>query len=513
MISKLNFNSDSEYLFWQTNAQTDLATILNVAKYQHDWMPQSSSLLLFYDDFDQHLRLAEQYLVRIAGQTLLTSQTQILKQSDKPVPGFATEFEQDDWRTAMSELIGLRKLENQLRIKTDIQQLELRDDEHKCVARAVFILTERGIYASLEPVRGYAKAHKQLYTSLSKLGFTGTELTFTARLLELHKEQLPETVTPATVKIKPDDVIGDTVCKMCISMIDTARSHENGVLTKSQDTEFLHDYRVSLRKTRSLVSLMKSIFPADAHQQIKQKLAEIMRPTNAARDLDVYLLEQADYEQMLPEELRAGLPAMFNDFKKQHIKAYQELNAWLSSSAYGKEIENCQAWFAHMLENNATPQAQQPVLAAVNQSVLKKYRKILKLGRIIHPETPDEQVHDLRLECKKFRYLLDFFAPLYPKAELSKLMKKLKKMQNTLGAFNDYSVQQEALHDYLNTARPNKKLHMSVGALILVLAQKQTEQRQQVEQKFAEFAQPATSDLVQSLFSLTTTTSKKEITA
>jgi hypothetical protein len=42
-----------------------------------------------------------------------------------------------------------------------------------------------------------------------------------------------------------------------------------------------------------------------------------------------------------------------------------------------------------------------------------------------------------------------------------------------------------------------------VGALILVLSQKQIEQRLKVEAKFAEFAGPETAELIQELFSET----------
>lgn len=512
MILKLNSEPKSVACFWHSDVTISTELSLKVAGYQQDWSASAPSLLLFYDDHDLHLRQADTYLVRIAGLTLFTSNFKTLLHCQQSVPGFANEFSDETWQSTLKPLIGVRKLETVLRLKTDLQQLELRDEEQKCVARAQFLKTEQGTYVQAECIRGYDKAHKHLCKLLTKAGFQDTSLGFASCIQTQCQHLMPVPVKVKPTLIKPDSPVSEVVCSMCLNMLEAAQAHEQGVIHKSEDTEFLHEYRVCLRKTRSLVSLMKAIFPVQAHQQIKQQLADIMRPSNEARDLDVYLLDQEDYRQMLPEELATGLPAMFEDFTKRHVSAYKALKAWLSSDQYHKAMTQCLTWFRDMQGHNPVAKGQQPVQKRVNKQVLKKYQKILKLGAAINPDTPDEQVHDLRLECKKFRYLLDFFAPLYPQFELDKLIKKLKKMQNTLGAFNDYSVQQEALHKYLDEAQPEKNLHMSVGALILVLAQKQIEQRQRVEKKFAAFAEPATSELVHSLFTTGKQSGNEEVT-
>jgi len=67
-----------------------------------------------------------------------------------------------------------------------------------------------------------------------------------------------------------------------------ARQNEDGIKA-DYDTEFLHDYRVSLRKVRSVLSLFKG-----ENIALKQAFSDIMKGTNQLRDLDVYLLDKQE---------------------------------------------------------------------------------------------------------------------------------------------------------------------------------------------------------------------------
>lgn len=470
--------------------------IINIHKFVCDWTEKEPTTLAFYDNYDQQIRAANQYLFHHEGCYQLASDLEITSSVVHRRSDFASDIHDENLRNRLTKLIGLRKLEATLKLKVAMHFLALRDDEQKCVVKAKVLCSDNGVYIYAESLRGYQKAYQQFCKQLKKLGFANSQRFMYAQLFVDNLADV--TPVPEVRKYLPQihDKTAEAVGKMCTAMMDNARSHEYGVIHTSEDTEYLHDYRVSMRKTRSLVSLMKGIFPEEQHTQIKDRLAELMRPTNLARDLDVYLLEQHKYEAMLPENLREGLPLMFDDFRIQHSDAYSELKSWLSSDEYVKEVESCRAWFAGFDLSLLPKNASKSVALVIDKLVQNKFQKVIATGKLITPESPDDEVHELRLECKKFRYLLDFFGSVYPQAEMAKLLKKLKRMQNTLGLFNDYSVQQEALHDYLDKSRQNKKIHVSVGALILVLAQKQLEQRKQVEIRFSEFANAETAELL-----------------
>ena len=82
--------------------------------------------------------------------------------------------------------------------------------------------------------------------------------------------------------------------------------------------------------------------------------------------------------------------------------------------------------------------------------VLKRYGKVCKIARSIDGKTADDVIHQLRIHCKKLRYLMEFFSPLFPENEIKTLIKSLKVLQDNLGNFNDYSVQQKFLRHVLD---------------------------------------------------------------
>ena len=63
------------------------------------------------------------------------------------------------------------------------------------------------------------------------------------------------------------------------------------------------------------------------------------------------------------------------------------------------------------------------------------------MGAAIDDASPPEALHDLRKKGKELRYLLEFFAGLYPAEVVKPMVKTLKALQDTLGRFQDREVQ------------------------------------------------------------------------
>ena len=86
----------------------------------------------------------------------------------------------------------------------------------------------------------------------------------------------------------------------------------------------------------------------------------------------------------------------------------------------------------------------------------------------------DEDLHNLRIDCKKLRYLLEFFTSLFPKTQMKLLIKQLKQLQDNLGDFNDLSVQQARLLEVAGElpadAPGTAKALVATGALPSLLA-------------------------------------------
>jgi CHAD domain-containing protein len=101
----------------------------------------------------------------------------------------------------------------------------------------------------------------------------------------------------------------------------------------------------------------------------------------------------------------------------------------------------------------------------------------------------------LRIECKKLRYLLEFFASLFPSKEMSKMIRQLKRLQDNLGEFTDLEVQQRFLLSVaealdMDDAGTRRAL-VATGALVETMARRQQDVKANFAETFREFASPA----------------------
>ena len=65
-------------------------------------------------------------------------------------------------------------------------------------------------------------------------------------------------------------------------------------------------------------------------------------------------------------------------------------------------------------------------------------------------ELADEKIHAARKAAKKYRYLHEIFLPvLDDRKHTSKRVKRLRKLQNLLGSYNDLVVEEARFHEIL----------------------------------------------------------------
>ena len=96
------------------------------------------------------------------------------------------------------------------------------------------------------------------------------------------------------------------------SVLDFADAHHRALtaalianepgLRANLDSEFLHDFRVALRRTRSLLGQLKHVFPENVVAHFGAEFSWMGRLTGPPRDLDVLVLSLRDQ----PEDVDAG---------------------------------------------------------------------------------------------------------------------------------------------------------------------------------------------------------------
>ncbi|TMV06533.1 CHAD domain-containing protein [Ruegeria sediminis] len=454
--------------------------------------PAGTQPFALLDCFDQSLRQSGRVLLETGGELHLLGDDGLIGTQPAERPGnFVADLAPGPVRKALADFPALRALMPVCEGQFEKRELALLDQRGKVRAGArITTLRAEGGAVTLVALRRAPDRGKDgaaLEEALSELG--GRQGISPVWALLMPDAQ-PYEATPdiALGKREPAFQAANDIIR---TYLNVARRNEGGVIADI-DTEFLHDYRVSLRRIRSVLSLFKGVYSPDQAEALKQDFSAHMAATGRLRDLDVYLLEQDKYFELLPESLHDGLRVMFDRFRKERTAEQKKMVRRLRSKSYGNSISE----LVRLFERGKGPSpGQNAELGAYDYAcrlIWKRYRKVCKLARSITDDTPDADVHHLRIQCKKLRYLMEFFAPLFDEDAFKTIIKPLKRLQNNLGAFNDYTVQQGSLMALLEShsdsnGRADASMAMAVGGLIAILNQRQWAERARVVDSFSRF--------------------------
>ena len=114
----------------------------------------------------------------------------------------------------------------------------------------------------------------------------------------------------------------------------------------------------------------------------------IMRTT---RDMDVYLLKFDGYRRSLPAAIRSDLDPFHDFLQLQHKKAHALLKRKLNSKRFRELIRAWRDWLEQAVpESSLQANAERPIAELANQRIFKIYKRVIKQGKAIEPDSPAE---------------------------------------------------------------------------------------------------------------------------
>jgi CHAD domain-containing protein len=237
---------------------------------------------------------------------------------------------------------------------------------------------------------------------------------------------------------------------------------------------------------------IKYVFSTEVVEEFKERFAWVGQVTGPVRDLDVYLLDFKGYQESLPEPLRPHLGPLRAFLLAHYDEEQQALAAHLDSRRFRDLLRDWRAFLeAPVPERSVVPNAMMSTKAVADARIWRMYKRVRRDGRAILPSSPPEDLHELRKSCKKLRYLIEFFASLYPAGEVRRLVKLLKALLDNLGKFQDLAVQAQHLRDIAqrmrNEGRGETDTLLTMGILVGDLLNRQHAARQEFAGTFARF--------------------------
>ncbi|MCC5952272.1 MAG: CHAD domain-containing protein [Acidimicrobiia bacterium] len=423
------------------------------------------------------------------------------------VPRFVTELRSGRLADRLAPVVDVRAIEPLTRLTTDRQTLRMIDDDDKTVARVVVDRSTvvpldrphgtraepRTLQTTIEvvPVRGYPKAAKELNRLLeAQVTLRPQAESSAVEALRTNRRRPGDYSSKLALELSSTMTASEAWCTVLRTLLAVMHTNEDGV-RHDRDPEFLHDYRVAIRRSRSVLAQGKGVLPDAERRQFADELRWLGGVTSPVRDLDVELLELPTYDTSLPTSLRGSLQPLADWLQARQRAAHGDLVAALDGERYRELLAAYATWLDHPGHDPRAPEAAHPSSAVAAARIAKAFRRVVRDGRRIDDTSPPESLHDLRKDTKKLRYALECYGSLFPPETVRPIVRHLKVLQDCLGEFQDCEVQALSLRTaadaLLAEQRTQAATLMAIGHLVEHLDERQAEARAAFNRTFRQF--------------------------
>ena len=218
-----------------------------------------------------------------------------------------------------------------------------------------------------------------------------------------------------------------------------------------EDIEGVHQFRVTVRRMRSALSLFRDAIPKSARGHWSEEMRWVAGELGLARDLDVFISEGLG---AVADELPlSGCQELLLLAEERRAQTYKhQVHPMLDSERYRRFKEDFAGWIGRKQWESGEPNKKQEKFLFMNlvpfsrKLMDKQERKVLTAGSNVNRHAPEE-MHRLRIECKKLRYAADFFRPLF--MGMGTFISHMRELQDLLGLMNDVAVMRQLLDELL----------------------------------------------------------------
>jgi inorganic triphosphatase YgiF len=214
--------------------------------------------------------------------------------------------------------------------------------------------------------------------------------------------------------------------------------------------EAVHLFRMTFRKLRSVLGIVKKSFPPQRRKIIFSSLKRLNRRLGLLREWQVHqdTIKALFKREKTPKNI-AESHMSFIELKKQAL--YRGLLNELNSPYYSELLRHLES-----IELDHNQDSTNILLRLEKKLTEKTAKETLKELQNLKAKPPEKELHSLRIQIKKLRHLCDFFKKS-KNGKPSNLLKTLVQWQGKLGKIQDIRTNVQ----YLNRFMPSKKSALS----------------------------------------------------
>ena len=255
-----------------------------------------------------------------------------------------------------------------------------------------------------------------------------------------------------------------------LQSLDVFEKNIDGVI-QNEDIEYVHKTRVTSRKLRAALPIFQFCFPQKSFKKWIKQIKKVTRLLGEARDLDVQILFIQKYMQKLGASEKKFLSILLTDKKNRRDIIQPDVATGLNNLKASNILPSIRSFCEDAIaEQSGVPYDRNQVLQKAQWQISFRLDDFLSLERFVLVENAITKHHEMRINAKRLRYTMEFFAQLY-KSKLKDEIEIIKSYQDILGEKHDLEVWSEFIPkfiDELKAKNERKKIDKAKAELALL---------------------------------------------
>lgn len=253
----------------------------------------------------------------------------------------------------------------------------------------------------------------------------------------------PPDVVAARVSSRP--TVGDLVSSALSASLDQLIRRDPLVRSRNEP-EDLHQFRVAARRLRSDLGTFAPLLDPLWARPLRDELRWLGNETGTVRDADVLRIRLEGRFAVLPASDAAAASLLLSRLERARSRGRTRLLHSMSTERYDSLIDalvsaTSNPQFAADDRKVASRQARRVVVELVR----KRWRRLKQAADGLEADSPDEDLHEVRILAKRCRYAAEAAAGVFGR-DARRFSRAVAEIQEVLGDHQDTVVAEAWLH-------------------------------------------------------------------
>jgi CHAD domain-containing protein len=430
---------------------------------------------VYLDTFDWRLFRRGDALVEeqpTGGQCVLVLQSRAGERPELRVPSRGHPRHPTDLPVGLQRRLGPKLAPRTLldvgRERVEVWPLKLLDEEDKTVAYIDVERAPSAVRVAFRSVRGYEKAADRVVALLDSQADLVSGVDPMVAAVRANGREPGELPQPPELKLRAKEDGRAALATVFEHLLVTMELHEDGV-RKQLDPELLHDFRVAVRRTRSIERLARRYLPPEMARLWEQEWQWLASVTGPPRDLDVLLLDLTCERPSITVGggTDAGIHELASRVEARRATEQAKLRDALNGDRYATLKRGWRSGIAELRASasgavngtynngngngNGNGEAVATVTAQqlARDTIDRASKHLMKAARQIDDDSPAAAIHRARKRAKRLRYAAEMLGGALPAKDVRSVIAHMKRLQDDLGQFQDSEVQLHLIRDLL----------------------------------------------------------------